>query len=701
MHCYLHGLAIFLSISVTSVCHSASVIESLAPANFSADDVFELEWVRAPVISPDGNRVIWERAGYDRIHDRLKRGLWVTETDTGLSEPLVTGPDDYHSASFSPDGKRLMFIADNGLKSNIMVRWLVSGNETQIAQFDQTPKDLSWSPDGTRLAFSLFTPTDRMELALAPPRMPQDASWAAPVSVIDDLVFRYDGEGFLKKGAAQIYVVPADGGTPQPLTNGPTSFSEPTWSADGRKLFVVGNDVERPEMDPIESEIYEIDISTGLREQYTKRDGPDHSPTVAPNGNAIAWLGYDDKRVSYQQTEVYVREKTNNLQLLLTESFDHSIDNIEWTDDGNALLAQATVEGEIHLVEISLDGNIRTLVTDIGGTSIGRPYSSGDYALHGSGQDRVIAWTLVDSQRPAELAIKIGSNVPKTVTNLNSDLLERVFLPRIEELQVPSRLDGLNIEAWMAIPKGVRADSSAPLILEIHGGPFAMYTSAFSAEIQRYVSEGYVAVWANPRGSTGYGEDFARMIDQAYPGPDYEDLMSVVDRVIELGWVDPTRLFITGGSGGGVLTAYATGMTKRFAAAAVIKPVINWFTMALAADIGVMVSRHWIRENPWDAPDKYFDLSPIRVVGNVATPTLVMVGEDDWRTPAWEAEQWYTALKMQGVPAAYVRVPGAAHNISSRPSNLVAKVDTIMAWFERFDPANLNHAEETVRKTEH
>lgn len=298
----------------------------------------------------------------------------------------------------------------------------------------------------------------------------------------------------------------------------------------------------------------------------------------------------------------------------------------------------------------------------------------------------MIAWTMGARERPADLVIQVGDEKPVVVTDLNTDLLAAISAPNIIELQVPSRLDGLNLEGWMAIPEGVEADGTAPMILEIHGGPFAMYTDTFAAEIQRYAAEGYVTVWANPRGSTGYGEQYAREIDQAYPGPDHEDLMSVVDKVVELGWVDPDRLFITGGSGGGVLSAYATGMTDRFAAAAVIKPVINWFTMALAADIGVMVSRHWIRGEPWKEPQKYFDLSPIRVVGNVTTPTLVMVGEEDWRTPTWEAEQWYTALKMQGVPAAYARVPGASHSIAARPSNMASKVDAIMAWFARFDP---------------
>jgi acylaminoacyl-peptidase len=448
---------------------------------------------------------------------------------------------------------------------------------------------------------------------------------------------------------------------------------------------VVGNDGERPELDPIESEIYAIDVASGERRALTDRDGPDGSPAASPDGRYLAWLGYDDKLLSYQQRELYVRRLPDGEPRVLSGAYDHALSDISWNAESSAVHALASVEGELQLVEINLDGVVRTLAAGIGGTTLGRPYASGDYAVHGSGEQRLIAWTAADPMRPAELALQRGNGSPMVVTDLNSDLLDARALPRIEELQVKSRLDGLTVEAWMAVPEGVEADGTAPMILEIHGGPYAMYTPSFAAEIQRYAAEGYVTVWANPRGSTGYGEDFALEIDQAYPGPDHEDLMSVVDAVVERGWVDPDRLFITGGSGGGVLSAYATGMTDRFAAAAVIKPVINWFTMALAGDIGVNVSRDWIRATPWEDPQKYFDLSQIRVVGNVTTPTLVMVGEEDWRTPAWEAEQWYSALKMRGVPSAYVRVPGASHTIAKRPSHLVAKTDTIMAWFARYD----------------
>ena len=688
-------LGAFLTITNATIWAPIAKSEQTPSRYFSADDVFELEWVRSPEISPDGKQVVWVRSGYDRTADRAKGALWVTEVATGISQPLITGPGSYHSPAFSPDGARLLYLAAEGGVPELRVRWLDTGRETSVAQLEHAPKQISWSPNGKQLAFTMFTPNNGLDLARPTPRKPDDADWADPMRVIDDLVFRFDGRGFLEEGADQIYVVPSHGGTPLAMTDSSNGFRDPAWSIDGQTLYIVGNEADRPEMDPIESEIYALELGSGSLHAITDRDGPDRSPAIAPDGKRLAWLGYDDQRLSYQQTELYVSDREGGSPKLLTANYDYDISRISWSASGQTLFAQAAAEGQIHLIEITLKGEVTTITSNIGGTSLGRPYGAGDHAVTGEGPERVIAWTQASTHRPAELAIQIDGEMPMVVTDLNTDVLDRVALPEILELQVPSRLDGLNIEAWVAIPEGVKADNTAPLILEIHGGPFAMYANTFAAEIQRYAAEGYVTVWANPRGSTGYGEDFAKAIDQAYPGPDHEDLMSVVDAVIARGWVDPKRLFITGGSGGGVLSAYATGMTNRFAAAAVIKPVINWFTMALAGDIGIMVSRHWIRSNPWEEPQKYFDLSPIRVVGNVTTPTLVMVGEEDWRTPTWEAEQWYTALKMQNVPAAYVRVPKASHSIAARPSNLAAKVDTIMAWFERFDPVEQGNKEKT------
>ena len=329
-------------------------------------------------------------------------------------------------------------------------------------------------------------------------------------------------------------------------------------------------------------------------------------------------------------------------------------------------------------------GRVKVVADDLGGTSIGRPYASGDFSVTTTGRP-VIAYTVASPDKPADVAVTGSRTQTRTLTALNADVLPHLDLATVEEIQVESSHDGQTIEAWIARPPDFKPDGSFPLLLEIHGGPHTMYGPTFAAEIQRYAAEGYVTVWANPRGSTGYGEAFAQAIDRAYPGYDYDDLMSVVDAVIAKNYVDPQRLFVTGGSGGGVLTAWIVGKTDRFAAAATIKPVINWFTEALTGDIAAYVWRHWIREDPWENPQAYFERSPISLVGNVSTPTLVMVGEQDWRTPTWEAEQLYTALNFRNIDTALIRIPEAPHSIASRPSRLIAKTDNIMGWFSRYD----------------
>lgn len=680
---FLAATLILMGIGIPVSTQAASE----SPRTFTADDVFELEWASDPKISPDGKQIVYVRRGFNRMKDNTNTSLWVVDVDSGAQQPLLASGEMARSPIFSPDGTRLLYLASTAAGTQMRVRWLATDRELSVAALEYSPRQMQWSADGNTIAFTMFTPDKALSLVDKEPRKPKGAEWADSVRVIDDMIFRANGAGLLDKGASHVYIVPALGGTPRAVTEGVNGFSSPAWSKDGKTLYVQGNDVEHPELDPIESEIYAIDLESLTRAPITQRDGPDRTPLVSPNGHLLAWQGYDDKLRAYQQTQLYVRDLKTGISQMLTGAFDHGISDVMWNDRSDGLYALSTVEGNLQLISIDLKGRTSVITEDVGGTSIGRPYGSGDMDVVGSGRSRVIAYTQTDPMRPAELAIKRGENAPRVVTDLNSDLLSSIELAKIETLRVPSKHDGLEIQAWVALPPGFEADGKAPLLLEIHGGPNTMYAPTFAAEIQRYAAEGYVTIWANPRGSTGYGEAFADMIDEAYPGYDHVDLMSVVDAVLDKGWADPARQFITGGSGGGVLTAYATGKTDRFAAAAVIKPVINWFTMALSADIGMYVRRHWVRGDPWANAQKFFDLSPISVVGNVTTPTLVMVGEEDWRTPAWEAEQWYTALKMQGVDTAYVRVPGAAHLIANRPSHLIAKTDNIMGWFKRYDPA--------------
>jgi dipeptidyl aminopeptidase/acylaminoacyl peptidase len=246
-------------------------------------------------------------------------------------------------------------------------------------------------------------------------------------------------------------------------------------------------------------------------------------------------------------------------------------------------------------------------------------------------------------------------------------------------------VDQQPVDAWIALPPGFDPARKYPLILEIHGGPFDSYGPVFSSDDQLYAAAGYVVVYANPRGSTSEGEKFANGIDHNYPGPDYDDLMSAVDAAIAKGFVDTDRLFVTGGSGGGVLTSWIVGKTHRFRAAVTQKPVINWSSEVLTVDLYTWMAKYWFGKMPWEDPQGYWARSPLSLVGNVTTPTLVIVGDRDMRTPDGESEQYFDALRLRGVPTELVKVPGAFHDMAARPSHAAAKSEAVLAWFARYD----------------
>lgn len=650
---------------------------------FTAERVFDIEYGSDPQISPDGETIVYVRRSMDRLKDRVRGDLWTLDVDSGAHRPLITGGASASSPRWSPDGSQLLYTTATDGKPDLRLYYFDSDRSVSLAQFEYGPGGATWSPDGRLIAFTMFTPGETPSFA-TPIAQPEGAEWSEPVRVFDDLQFRFDGAGYLKEGATHVYTLPVDGGTPRQVTSGDADFGGHTW-LDNDTLLVVGNDVEDSHLDPIESEIYTVRLSDLTRTVLTTRDGPDYRPAVSPDGSQIAYLGYDDLVKSYQQVDLFVMDADGSNPIELAADFDRSFDTVTWHPNGRSLIAQVENAGIIDIVSVSMSGEVETLVTNLGGTSIGRPYVSGSFSVSDTRRP-VFAYTVGSPDRPAEIGVS-GRNVrDRVLTDLNSDLLDHLDMATIEEIKVPSRHDGLEIEAWVALPHGFEADGSAPMILEIHGGPFAMYGPNFASEIQRFAAEGYVTVYVNPRGSTGYGADFAMAIDLAYPGYDYEDLMSVVDELVARQYVSPDRLFVTGGSGGGILTAWIVGKTDRFAAAASIKPVINWMTMALSADIAQFVRRHWIRQDPWENPDAFLDLSPIMLIENVVTPTMVMVGEEDWRTPTWEAEQFYTALHLKGVDTALVRIPGSSHSIAARPSRLIAKTDNIMGWFAKYDP---------------
>ena len=644
-----------------------------APQHFQPMDVFELEYAADPRISPDGGRVVYVRTSMDIMRDTKRSELWIVNADGSDHRRLGVGG----SPRWSPDGARLAYTADG----QIHVRWMDTGEEATLTQLLESPRGLRWSPDGRHLAFNKLVPYPAPSLA-PPPRPPAGAEWAAPPIMEDRFKNRQDGVGYLDFGYDHLFIVPVEGGTPTQVTSGDYQHQSPAaWTPDGESLVFSSNRNENWIHDYRNSELYIVSIADGRVRRLTDRPGPDRSPAVSPDGRQVAFTGYEDRTRTYQVSRLHVMNLDGSGHRTLTEGLDRSVSNPVWASDGGGVYFQYDDEGNSKIGFVSLDGATEVLAEDLGGTSYGRPYGGGSFSV---ARDGSLALNQTRPEFPGEVAVGAGGRDVRRITSLNEDLLANRRLGEVEEIWWESSFDGRPVQGWIVKPPDFDPGRRYPLILEIHGGPVSNYGDRFSAEMQLLAAAGYVVLYANPRGSTSYGEAFADLLYHNYPGEDYDDLISGVDAVIERGYVDEDNLFVTGGSAGGIMTAWIVGKTDRFRAAVSQKPVVNWISKTLTADnwYGYFHSRY--EGLPWEDPEPYWEFSPISLVGNVNTPTMIITGEEDLRTPLSESYQMFHALKLRGIDTAVIRLPGAAHDMSRRPSQLMAKIANIVAWFEKY-----------------
>jgi acylaminoacyl-peptidase len=540
------------------------------------------------------------------------------------------------------------------------------------------PGSVTWSPDGQSLAFTQFVPKAKKSM-LTIPGKPQGAEWNEPPIFIDELNYRSDGAGYLPSGKSQIFTIGLSGGKARQRTFEDKNYGSPIWSADGKALFFSANLNEDLIAEPANSEIHQLDLSDGSIKTLTDRFGPDSNPVLSPDGKMIAYTGNDDSFQGYQVTNLYIMNTDGSGVKNLTADLDRDAGDPQWESNGKGIYFQYSEKGGVKVGHVTLLGKIRTVVEGLGGLDLGRPYNAGSYSVSTNNR---FAYTL-GGAHPADLAVWVDGNV-KQITAVNDDVFSYREIGKVEEIGWKSSFDQLDIQGWIVTPPNFDPSKKYPFILEIHGGPFAMYGNSFSYEVQAYAAAGYVVLYTNPRGSTGYGQEFGNSIHHDYPNHDYDDLMSGVDAVIEKGYIDTKNLFVTGGSGGGVLTAWIIGKTNRFKAAVVAKPVINWTSFVLHADSPAYFAKYWFGALPWEDIENYWRRSPLSLVGNVKTPTMLLTGEKDFRTPISESEQYYAALKLVGVEAAMVRIPNASHGLVNRPSMLMSKSASILSWFNHY-----------------
>ncbi len=661
---------------------SSSVLMGQNKPAFSSMDVFALEWAADPQISPNGQHVVYVRRGMDIMKDRRQSRLWLIKSDGSGHIKLTSRDVNESSPRWSPDGTRIAFTSSTDQGSEIFIYWLENGRYARISQLDRSPSGLSWSPDGQHLAFSMHVPAPAAVM-VRPHKKPAGAQWAAPAKVETRLKHEADGSGYMPTGYNHFFVIPAEGGAARQITSGDFYHrGTPVWTNDGKHLLFSTNRNEDWEFDFRNSEIYSVSVEDGQIKALTDRKGPDHSPVVSPSGQQIAYLGYDDKVQTYQVTRLYVMNMDGSGKREIPTNLDRSISSPKWSADGRRIYFQYDDKGNTKIGYTNLNGQTGLIASDVGGTTVARPYGGGSFSVNKSGR---IAFTHTTPYHPSEIAIRDpGQKDPRLITQLSDPLLKNRTLGQVEEIWYKSSVDQRDVQGWIVKPPFFDPNKSYPLLVENHGGPISNYGDRFSPEIQLYATGGFVVFYPNPRGSTSYGEEFGNLLYHNYPGDDYHDVMDGVDAVIAKGYVSEDSLFVTGGSAGGIMTAWMIGKNNRFRSAAVIKPVMNWISKTLTADnyFGYAYSRY--PGQPWEETETYWKFSPISLVGNIQTPTLVMVGTADLRTPLSEAKQLYHALKLRKIETALVQVPGAYHLIANRPSQLITKVEHILAWFDQY-----------------
>jgi dipeptidyl aminopeptidase/acylaminoacyl peptidase len=656
---------------LVSGCLTAAVLGQQKPRFLDKETFMDMESVSDPAISPDGKQIVFTRTWVDKMKDQSRSNLWIVDVDGARVRQLTEGTWRDSNPVWSPDGQRLAFLSDRSGNNQIHVMWVDTKEVTQLTHLERAPSNLRWSPDGKHIAFTGNVPDEDPILSVKLPERPRGAEWAKPAVVVDRLAWARDGQGYLPKGYTQAFTVDSVlGGTPRQITSDKYSHSAPEWSADGKTIYFSA--IRKPDAEYLkgDSEIYAVDLATLEFKTLTDRKGPDGNPQVSPNGQWIAYTGYDEKSYTSHLASLYLMDKNGGSKRAWADNLMSSPGDVTWAPDSSGVYFTVDERGSTTVYFAPRDGQVRKLFEGV--------YVLNGFSMSDAGQ---VATVRTSFKEPGVL-VTFNVRAPgtlKTLVNVNEDVLRQVKLGDAEELWVTST-DGLRIQGWLIKPPDFDASKKYPLVLWIHGGPWSMYSVAFTWAFQNFAANGYVVLYTNPRGSTGYGQNFVNGIQYSYPGKDYDDLMAAVDGALAKGWIDDKNLFVCGGSGGGVLTAWIVGHTDRFTAAVSMRPVINWHSF-----VGTTDGQNWyyqFQKYPWEDPLEYAVRSPLHYVGNVKTPTMIMTGEADLRTPMGQSEELYRALKMLKKETLLVRMPEEYHGWR-RPSHQLLQQLYLQAWFEK------------------
>ncbi len=658
----------------------------------TSDDIYAFKLINEPRFSPDGARISYVVTTIEREKNDYRSSINVAAAD-GSGARRVTQADAKDSLPrWSPDGKHLAFLSNRDDKPQV---WLIradGGEAWQVTTLTEGVANCVWSPDGSSFAVVSKSTSETEATKDDGDQKDQDKDEEkSDVRHITKIRYKADGEGFLDFKPKHLWLVPAFGGTPQQLTSADIDDADPVWSPNGREIAFVTNRSDGREINNV-SQIWSI-VATG-KEERPVLGGDDanvDSPSWSPDGSQLAVIGnWNPRSGGAKNANLWVIPAGGGDARNLTGEFDRSIGDSGmsdvftgsstrplWTPDGANLLTLVSDSGSTHIYRVSVDGGDVTRVTD------------GDRRISAftlSDDGKRIAYVAGTATNPGDLYVaNLDGSDEQQLTNLNDEFLGGVTLSTPEEFRVSSQSDGAEIQGWIMKPVGFEEGRKYPMILQIHGGPHGMYANHMMHEFQLMAARGYVVVYCNPRGSSGYGEAFTTYTHKAWGEKDMPDVMAAVEHVISQGYVDENRLGITGGSYGGYMTLWMIGHTDRFKAAVTQRCVSNLHSFYGTSDIGFTFGEYEFGGTPWEQRELLMKYSPISYVENMTTPLLIVHSEQDFRCPIEQAEQVFISLKKLGRVVEFVRIPDENHNLSrtGKPKHRIERLEHIVGWFDK------------------